>query len=153
MENIVLDTNCLIRIVPQGAKYHLLWDKIISGDVHLYVTHKIMLEYEEILSIEYGKEIANFVMLTLSTLSNIHYVNVYYHFNLIAIDPDDNEFVDCAIVANAKCIVSNDKHFKVLSNKNIWPQIDVKKLQEYCKYLSDKSLTGIPTPRKPRRKK
>ena len=119
MENIVLDTNCLVRIVPQKAKYHLLWNKIILGDVHLFVTHKIMLEYEDVLAVEYGKDIADFVILTLLTLPNIHLVDVSYRFNLITIDPDDNEFVDCAIASNAKCIVTNDKHFKVLKEKNV----------------------------------
>lgn len=135
MEKIVLDTNCLIRIVPEQAKYHLLWDKIISGNVHLYLTHKILLEYEEILTQEYGEDVADFVVLTFSSLKNIHYVDVYYHFNLIKSDPDDNEFVDCAIAADAKCIVTNDKHFSVLKNKKVWPQIEIKKLWEYCNYL------------------
>ncbi|MBQ1885293.1 MAG: PIN domain-containing protein, partial [Bacteroidales bacterium] len=70
-----------------------------------------------------------------SSLKNIHYVDVYYHFNLIKSDPDDNEFVDCAIAADAKCIVTNDKHFSVLKNKEVWPQIEIKKLWEYCNYL------------------
>ncbi|RYE13946.1 MAG: PIN domain-containing protein, partial [Sphingobacteriaceae bacterium] len=31
-------------------------------------------------------------------------------FNLLS-DPDDNKFVDCAIAANAVCIVSHDRDF------------------------------------------
>jgi predicted nucleic acid-binding protein len=33
---------------------------------------------------------------------------------LIEHAPDDNKFVDCAISARVKYIVSNDAHFKVL---------------------------------------
>jgi len=29
---------------------------------------------------------------------------------------DDNKFVDCAVSANASCIVTNDRHFNVLRN-------------------------------------
>jgi predicted nucleic acid-binding protein len=35
----------------------------------------------------------------------------FYKFQLITQDKDDNKFVDCAIAANASCIVTNDKHF------------------------------------------
>ncbi len=42
--------------------------------------------------------------------------DVYYRWNLIKQDTDDNKFVDCAIAANANFIVTNDKHFKGLKN-------------------------------------
>ena len=32
----------------------------------------------------------------------------HYTFALIEADKDDNKFVDCAIAANAKCIVTED---------------------------------------------
>ena len=34
-----------------------------------------------------------------------------YHCNLIKLVPDDNKFVDCAVVANAKFIVTENRHF------------------------------------------
>ena len=42
----------------------------------------------------------------------------------ITSDRDDNKFVDCAIVAGAKFIVSNDKAFAELKNY-AFPQVDV----------------------------
>ena len=45
-----------------------------------------------------------------------------------------NKFVDCAIVANADFIVSEDSHFNVL--KSIpFPRVIVKRLQIFCKEL------------------
>ena len=44
--------------------------------------------------------------------------NTYFHFHLIEQDKDDNKFVDCAIAANAKYIVSEDAHFKQLKNNH-----------------------------------
>ena len=35
-------------------------------------------------------------------------INPYYRFGLIQADADDNKFVDCAIVANAEYLVSNE---------------------------------------------
>ena len=35
-------------------------------------------------------------------------------FGLITADADDNKFVDCAIIAGAKYIVTEDRRFNVL---------------------------------------
>jgi len=40
--------------------------------------------------------------------------DIYYNFNLITEDEDDNKFVDCVIASNAIFLVSNDRHFQVL---------------------------------------
>jgi len=56
----------------------------------------------------------------------------YYRFNLIDKDKDDNKFVDCAIVANADYIVSEDAHLNVL--KTIpFPHVNVIRLNEFLK--------------------
>lgn len=57
-----------------------------------------------------------------------------FHFNLIEADPDDNKFVDCAIIANADFIVSEDSHFRVL--KTIpFPKVNVLTLDEFNEEL------------------
>ena len=43
-------------------------------------------------------------------------VTPFFQWNLIAVDPDDNKFVDCALNAGCDYIVSNDKHFNVLKS-------------------------------------
>ena len=45
-------------------------------------------------------------------------------------DPDDNKFVDCAIVAGAEYIVSEDAHFRVLDTIP-FPCVSVKRLEEF----------------------
>lgn len=58
-----------------------------------------------------------------------------FRFGLIQSDYDDNKFVDCAIVSNAKYIVSEDSHFNVL--KSIpFPHVDVVKLDDFLSYLN-----------------
>lgn len=53
-----------------------------------------------------------------------------YHFGLITQDPDDNKFVDCAIVASADYLVCEDNHFKVL--KDIpFPKVNVITLEQF----------------------
>ena len=64
----------------------------------------------------------------------MEFITPYFHFNLITADPDDNKFVDCAITANARYIVSNDKHYNIL--KQIpYPTIDVISIKEFAKLI------------------
>ena len=42
--------------------------------------------------------------------------------------------VDCAIAANAKCIVTEDKHFKVLENIP-FPKVEVIGIEDFKCYL------------------
>ena len=83
-----------------------------------------MLEYEEMLLRFYTKQLTahtfNFILYSSHTLI----ITPYFQWNLIADDPDDNKFVDCALNAGADYIVTNDKHFNVL--KSIpFPSINV----------------------------
>ena len=48
--------------------------------------------------------------------------------------PDDNKFVDCAIIANAKYIVTQDHHFDVLKNIE-FPKVDVVNIQTFLNDL------------------
>jgi len=58
----------------------------------------------------------------------------YFRFHLIEQDNDDNKFVDCAIAANARLIVSQDVHFKVLS-KIPFPKVEVIDVFTFSEYL------------------
>ena len=62
-------------------------------------------------------------------------LDAHFRGGLIQSDPDDNKFVDCAIVANANFIVSEDSHFNVL--KHIpFPHVNVLKLSEFDELMS-----------------
>ena len=80
-----------------------------------------------------GYAAAEYVVKTILNSKFTEMITPFYNFNLIEVDPDDNKFVDCAIAANAKCIVTNDHHYDVL--KTIpFPKVDVVRLVEFMKY-------------------
>ena len=62
------------------------------------------------------------------------FVTPYFHFGLITADADDNKFVDCAISANARYIVTNDHHYKVLKTID-FPKVEIISLQDFCSGL------------------
>lgn len=133
-ERIVLDTNCLVQIVAKQAKYGYVWNDVLDGKITLCVTNEILFEYEEILTKFYGQKVARMVVEMILILPQTQKYDIYYHWTLVTEDPDDDKFVDCAIVANAKYLVSDDKHFNVLS-KISFPKIDVLKLAEFAERI------------------
>ncbi len=111
-----------------------MFDAIINGKIELCVTTDILNEYHEIIGQKTTPQIADTLTTYLLNLPNLLKVEVYYRWDLIKEDYDDNKFVDCAISAGAECIVSEDKHFKVLQNID-FPKVIVLKLLEFTKTL------------------
>lgn len=134
MSRIVLDTNSLIQSLPPKSKYHKIWKSFLDGTNELCVSTAILDEYEEILERLAGVEIAKLTInLILNNPSTLLFTP-YFHFNLIKSDPDDNMFVDCAIVANAKFIVTEDKHFNILKQYP-FPKVDIIGLDHFLESL------------------
>ena len=133
---IVLDTNCLLQSISQRSKYYNVWESFILGKYILCVSTEILEEYEEIIASHMSPLAAKLAVEMILRANNVKRVDAQYRFGLISVDEDDNKFVDCAIVGNAKFIVSDDKHFNVL--KDIpFPHVEVKKLSEFQKELEE----------------
>lgn len=132
--NIVLDTNCLLMSLSRRSPYYTIWRKYVDGKYTLCITTEILAEYEEILTEKMGSEIANNVIAAILDLPNTKMVQVFYHLRLITSDPDDDKFVDCAFKANARYIVTEDRHYNVLK-QTPFPFIDVIDIDEFIKIL------------------
>ena len=135
MENVVLDTNCLIPAIKRDSIYFPIWRDFIDGRYCLCFTDEILNEYEEIITRRTGSsEVAQNIIRAILNRTNTKHIKIYYRFGLIEADPDDNKFVDCAIKANAKYIVSEDHHFDVL--KTIpFPSVNVIGIDEFLEEL------------------
>ena len=131
---IVLDTNCLIQVVGRYSSFRPVWNSILSGENSLCVSNEILDEYTEILQQLFTENFAKSIIDTLLESEHVELITPYYNFNLITTDPDDNKFVDCAIAANARYVVTNDKHFDVLRQIK-FPIIDVISLKEFLEQL------------------
>lgn len=127
---IVLDTNCLVNVIMPGSYNNEVWRAFRASKYVLCVTNEILFEYHEILSKRYNTLIANTVLKELMETPNVERVNPTFRFNLITADPDDNKFVDCAVIAGATYIVSNDRHFAELERYD-FPKVEVRTLPEF----------------------
>ncbi|MBI5916779.1 MAG: putative toxin-antitoxin system toxin component, PIN family [Bacteroidetes bacterium] len=131
---IVLDTNVITVAISRRSKFYPIWQSLRNGDYELVTTSDILAEYEEIIGGDLSPEIANFVLDTLDNLPNVTYLNKYFNWNLIAEDPDDDKFVDCAFAGNADFLVTNDRHFNVLKT-HPFPKIKVLSAEEFLALL------------------
>jgi putative PIN family toxin of toxin-antitoxin system len=111
---IVLDTNVLLTAISRRSYTRWLFDLVLNGQVKLLITNEILMEYQEIIAQRANELVANNVTEALTNLSSVEKIEVYFHWQLIRFDPDDNKFVDCAISGNADCIVTYDNHFNEL---------------------------------------
>ena len=127
---IVLDTNILVAIIGRRSPYRWIFDRLIDGNISLCVSTEILLEYREILERKNSAEVAENVINFIDVHPATEKTEIYFKFNLIADDPDDNKFVDCYIAANAEFIVSNDAHFQKLKQLD-FPRIEVLTLKEF----------------------
>ena len=113
---IVLDTNCLLQAISRRSRFYPIWREFVQGRYELCVTTEILNEYEEILSRYTSPVVGRMVVEAILRANNVVRVDAQFRFGLIESDPDDSKFVDCAIVANAEYIVTDDAHFDVLKD-------------------------------------
>ncbi|MDP2302075.1 MAG: putative toxin-antitoxin system toxin component, PIN family [Ignavibacteria bacterium] len=131
---VVLDTNVLLVSISSKSKYHLIFDKLVDDEYDLFITNEILMEYEEVISLKYNSSVARDVIKSLLILPNVYKTSIYYNWNLITDDTDDNKFVDCAINSNSHLLVTNDKHFQVLKNID-FPKIVVINIDDFASQL------------------
>lgn len=102
MRRIVIDTNCLLAILPTLSPYHQVWTDFLEGHLEICVSTEVLFEYEEILSVKTSPYFADIIIKTLLNRTNLVRVNPTWHFGLITADPDDNKFVDRAVCGQAE---------------------------------------------------
>lgn len=127
---VVIDTNCLLQMLGRHSVYRPLWDAFMQERFIWCVSNEIMNEYDEILTQKASPRVAYLFMQTFMRSPNVLRKDPYYQFRLIEKDLDDNKFVDCAIVAGADYIVSEDAHFRVLDTIP-FPKVNVIQLDDF----------------------
>lgn len=132
--NVVLDTNCLIMAISAQNEYYQVWQDFLDGKYTMCITNEIIEEYSEVLARNISPLISEFIVSAIINRRNVKKIYPSFAFHLIEADPDDNKFVDCAIIANAKYIVTQDHHFDVLKNIE-FPKVDVVNIQTFLNDL------------------
>lgn len=139
MSRLVIDTNCLIQCISKRSRYHDVWLSLLDGRSNLCVSNEIIEEYEEIL----GRNVTpRFASLAVEVIINSPYtifITPFFKFRAITEDPDDNKFVDCAVAANARFLVTEDHHFNVLKDLD-FPKVNLIGLDSFLDELNSGHL-------------
>lgn len=127
---IVLDTNVVVVMIGRKSIHQWLYAALRNREFELAISTEIMEEYMEILIDRHDYETAELTLNTFLLLPNKVLVpRIYFRWNQITTDPDDNKFVDCAIAANADYIITEDRHFRETKGK--FPPVTCLKLEEF----------------------
>lgn len=130
MQRYVIDTNVWVMSLTSRSKYHPIYLALVAGKYEMFVSHDILLEYEEVLADKYGiSSTLNFMEL-LNVLPNVHFVQSYFHWNIVVNDEDDNKYVDTAIASGADILVSEDGHFNILE-QIVFPKVTRIRIDEF----------------------
>lgn len=132
--NIVLDTNCLIMAISAQNEYYQVWQDFLDGKYVLCITNDIIEEYSEVIARNISPLVSEFIITAILNRKNIKLISPSYAFHLIDADEDDNKFVDCAIIDNAKYIVTQDHHFNILKQIS-FPKVDIITLKAFLAEL------------------
>ena len=104
----------------RSQPFHPILRALLDGRLTLAISTEILLEYQEVTTrlsgAERWRDVATLLELLGQLHGNIRHVGPQFRFNVISIDPDDNKFCDCAIVAEANFVVVEDNHFDVLKS-------------------------------------
>jgi len=79
-----------------------------SGKITVFVTNEMMSEYEEQISVRLGVDRTGIQLNELLNLPSFQRIEVYYKWQLIPKDTDDNKFVDCALASGVDYLVTNE---------------------------------------------
>ncbi len=134
MSRLVIDTNCLIQCISRRSAYHDLWLSLLDGRNSLCVSTEILDEYAEIIEKYTSPVFAESALGVITNNPFTLFINPYFNFKLISADPDDNKFIDCAIAANAKYVVTEDSHFEILKHID-FPKVNLISLDDIIKCI------------------
>ena len=125
-----MDTNALMVTFSSKSRHHEVWQAFLAGKYELAVTTPILLEYTEVMGRYFKKSTVDLFVELVAEAPNCFPTEVLYRWNLIQEDPDDDKFVDAAVAARVRFVVSNDKHFAVLKTID-FPSVEVITLDEF----------------------
>jgi len=132
---IVLDTNILLQSIAHASRLRPIWQSFLDETFDLYVTAAILLEYEEKLAEKTSWKVAINIISLIDEAPNAHFISVYYEWNAITADYDDNKFFDAAVAANVDYLVTNDAHFNS-AKKLFFPKVKIVTAEEFLNLLS-----------------
>jgi putative PIN family toxin of toxin-antitoxin system len=136
---VVLDSNVFLVSIPRKSEFRLIFNELISKKFELVLSTDILNEYAELIERKANREVSSHIMEMLINLENVTFQELYFKWNLIEADPDDNKFVDVAIASGAEFLVTEDRHFQALRDIK-FPFVQVVGIRQFTELLKSSSI-------------
>lgn len=136
---IVLDTNVLLVAIGKTSPFKPIWRNFIEGTFQLIVSEDILHEYEEIIKNHGAPGAAELVMDILEISTDVIYKRIYFTWQAIPKDPDDNKFFDAAVAGSADYLVTNDAHFREASRRQ-FPNVKIVSADQFLDILKTSAV-------------
>ncbi len=131
---VVLDSNVLLVAIGIRSRYRPIWNAFVEGKFEIGLCQEILHEYEEVIG-EHGAPGAfEIIDNILSESPDVIFKHIYYKWQAIIADPDDNKFFDIAVSCNADYLVTNDAHFNVVKNLE-FPKVNVCSIETFLEIV------------------
>ncbi len=135
---VVLDTNVVLQMLPRKSRYHPILQAFLNGSFEWIVTTDVFLEYIEILQQRASPQAVPLFEQMLFQAPEVADTQVYFFFNAIEPDPDDDKFVDAYPAGNGDFLVTWDKHFELLRDAR-FPKVQLINPDEFLTILNQHS--------------
>lgn len=130
---VVLDSNVLLVAIGRRSRYYPIWQAFPNARYRLTVSGEILFEYEEVLQEHAAPGSDQVVLQILAESPDVVYKRVYYQWNAVTVDPDDNKFFDAAVAAAADYLVTNDAHFND-AKRLPFPNVNIVSADAFLEY-------------------
>ncbi len=131
---IVLDSNVLVSSLGRKSPLRQIWNAFIEGSFQIVVSEDILKEYEEIMLEHSAPGAAEIVMEIFIESADVLTQKIFYNWNAISSDADDNKFFDIAVAADVDYLVTNDKHFNI-AKTIFFPKVNIISAEAFVQVL------------------
>ena len=131
---VVIDTNVVLSAILFGGKPKQVVEKVLSGSIQLAISESLVNELQGVLQRPKFELSAQLVQTIVSEYTSIaSWIEPSEHFNVVADDPSDNHFIDCAVAAKADYLITGDRH---LLNLGTFRTIKIVSVDNFIDILS-----------------
>ncbi|MDB4920968.1 putative toxin-antitoxin system toxin component, PIN family [Mucilaginibacter sp.] len=131
---VVLDSNVLLVALGRKSRYKANWEAFADGKYQMIISDEIVYEYNEILNQHSALGVAEAVIEVFIESPDIIFQQIYYKWDAIKKDPDENKFFDIAVAANADYLVTNDAHFNA-AKKLAFPSVKIISVEQFLSVI------------------
>lgn len=128
----------LVAIIGKRSALRPIWDSFIQGEYLRVVSEDILKEYEEIMFEHSAEGAASLVMEIFTESPDVIVQRVYYNWQAIVNDPDDDKLFDIAVAANVDFLITNDRDFNEVKSL-AFPKVNVISPVEFLAILINRN--------------